>query len=90
MMYLIIQTGYEGIEKLCWLTDKKEESLTKREEFIDKEVRHQKDMWQDFPDYRIKTRQEIADFFCIQQWKNNRFDCVCKEVGVKINKLMLR
>ena len=88
--YLVIETGYEGIEKLCWLTENREYAISKREEFINKKVERDKELWKDYPEHRLKSRQEIANFFCIQEWTGKEFQCVCKELGVKVTKLMLR
>jgi len=96
--YLVIETGYEGIESLCWLTVNKEEAITKREEMIDKKFQERKEMWEEWnkdPELKeinhpMKKREDIADFFCIQKWDGEEFDCVCRELGVKVSKPMFR
>ena len=96
--YLIIETGYEGIESLCWLTESKEEAISKREEFIDKKMEEDREMWEEWQknpelaeiDRPLKKREDVANFFCIQEWNGKEFECVCRDLGVKITKLMFR
>lgn len=95
--FLLIETGYEGIQNLCWLSEDKDEILKKREEFIDKKIEDKKELnkllLEDTPDYPIREpypRQHYADFFCVQKWDGKKFSCVCNELEVNPSKLMLR
>ena len=48
-------------------------------------------MFKDFPElHRVKPKQEIANFFCIQQWDGKELKCVCPELEVSPSELMLR
>lgn len=103
--YLIIETGYEGIQTLCYLTLDKTDAVFKLKEFQDKKVEAERKLQKEMNEHWIKegrpelvdkTRftkrriQHIKDFFCVQKWNGEKFKCVCKELGVAPSKLMLR
>lgn len=95
--FLLIETGYEGIEQLCWLSSDKEEILRKREEFINAKIKQKEEdnklLKQEMPDFEpfpVRERQYYADFFCIQKWDGKEFSCDCGELDVKPSKIMLR
>lgn len=70
-IYVIVKTGYEGIDELCFAT-------------LNSEAAKQKLL-----DLR-KGDPEHVDFYCIQKWDGQKFDCVCREFEVPPSKLMLR
>lgn len=97
-MYLVIKTGYEGIEDLYWLTSDSNEAIRKMKELQIKEVKELIDMADVFENEEGATIEEITDemiqhtkdFICIQKWDGNKFYCACSELGVKPSKMMLR
>ena len=103
--YLIIETGYEGIESLLWLTDSQEEAIEKVKEFreraIEDKIQQRKDMnelWRkenapglcESEELTEEEKQHIRDFICVQKWNGKQFACVCGDLGVNPSKLMLR
>lgn len=103
--FLIIETGYEGIESLLWLAETKEEAIEKvkeyREKAIEEKIQHQKDMnehcrKENKPEFckseelTDEEKQDIRDFICVQKWNGKRFACVCGELDVRPSKPMLR
>lgn len=90
MTYLLIETGYEGIESLCWLTDDPVEVKEQFTQFSEKKVKYLKDLFKDSDLPIHRTPQQIKDFFCVQKWNGKAFKCVCEEIGTKPSKLMLR
>ena len=93
-LYLLIKTGYEGIEELCYLSDSSSTILEKRKEFITKNLVEEKELWKDecteLREEMVSSEQEVADFFCVQHWDGEKFACVCSKLGVSPSKLMLR
>jgi hypothetical protein len=85
MMYIVIKTGYEGIEEMCYLSDDKTTIVQKMRDIIE-------DGWmeEERDDPGWFSKQEYADFYCIQKWDGERFDCACAELGVESSKEMLR
>ena len=103
--YLIIETGYEGIESLLWLTETKEAAIEKVKEFREKaitdKIQQRKDMnkfWRKENKPKLcepeeltdEEKQNLQDFICVQKWNGKKFACVCGDLGVKPSKLMLR
>lgn len=98
-VYLIIETSYEGIETLCYLTDDVDEAkaIKKREEdrVVDerkKFLAHDREIgmsetWLKETESRL---EEVRDFICIQIWDGKEFSCACGELGVNPSKMMLR
>lgn len=95
--YLIIKTGFEGIEKLCYLTKNKEEAIRnfkriKEEEIkeIEKDRKVMNEYWRKEKKLEMikeekltqEEIQKIEDFFCIQKWDGKEFSCACEELGV--------
>jgi len=94
--YLIIKTGCEGIEELCFLTSLPKEAIEKTmelkrtilEEKEKAKIRDRKDGFsnhESFYDFIYNP-----DFYCVQKWDGEKFKCACSELGVKPSKLMLR
>jgi len=92
--YLIIKTGYEGIEELCYLTADKDEVKQKFEELVLKEVEEYEELKklakQEGFTLSSKSEQEIRDFFCVQKWNGREFKCACGDFDLAPSKLMLR
>jgi len=96
-IFLLIETGYEGIQQLCWLSEDKEEILKKRDVFINDKIKQKEEdnkiLKQEIPDFEpspVRERQYYADFFCVQKWDGKEFSCACGELKVNPSKLMLR
>ena len=91
MTYLIIKTGYEGIEELCWLGEDQEQAIAKVKELREKVVTDFKELFKDDPDMLNEERlQNEADFICVQEWNGVGFNCVCSRLRVSPSKPMLR
>lgn len=95
--WLLIETGYEGIKHLCWLSEDKDEILKKREEFINVKIKQKEEdneiLKKEMPDLElspVRPRQYYADFFCVQKWDGKEFACACDEFQVNPSQLMLR
>jgi len=103
--YLIIETGYEGIESLLWLAETKKEAIEKvkkyREKTVEEKIQQRKDMnelWRkenkpelcESEELTDEEKQNLRDFICVQKWNGKQFACVCGELDVRPSKLMLR
>ena len=54
-------------------------------EYMKRKKRMGKDFgWND----RGETDTEIAGKFCVQHWSGKEFDCECKKLGIKIEKIL--
>lgn len=93
-MYLLIETGHEGIEALCSLSADKSTILQERKKFIAKKIKSEKELWKnERPALKRKmmpSKRAVADFFCVQHWDGEKFECVCAKLNVKPSRLMLR
>lgn len=97
-MYLIIKTGWEGIEDLLWLTDSPEEAISKAIEAKTTAIKELIDMaytLEDEDDFVVEEIsqediQRAKDFICIQKWNGSRFICACEELGIGPSKKMFR
>lgn len=98
--YLIIKTGYEGIEDLYLLSDNKEEvieevkqlksnAIKKEREYIERETKEYGEVFET-EEIKLKEINAAADFICVQKWDGQKFDCCCDELGVNPSKPMLR
>lgn len=85
IQYLLIQVGFEGIDAILYLSDNSDLILQKREEAIEKEYEYHNSLFKDFDSSMLRTREEIAERFCIQKWDGESFDCCCKELKIKIS-----
>ena len=93
--YLIIETGFEGIEELCYLTDipaKAVKRLRKIHQKIDDESERDPESWREQNNFiaNLHRIQDKKDFYCIQRWNGQTFECACNELGIETSKLMLR
>ena len=93
--YLIIQTGYEGIEQLNYLTSLPTLAIKRLEQIyeeIDNNSERDPDGWREENNFIAKRHQiqKDKDFYCIQKWNGKKFDCACHLLGVEPSKLMLR
>lgn len=97
-MYLLVECGFEGIEDLIYLSDNKELILTEHKKAIEKKIKKAEEMieWEkkEFPQFKPWkiNKQEIADRFCVNKWDvtaEEKFECVCKELGIKTKELVL-
>jgi len=96
--YLIIKTGCEGIEKLCYLTEDQKDAVKKTMDFKRK-ILEEKEK-RKIRDKTEKDRYPMSDgsydflynpdFYCVQKWNGESFECACKELGVPPSKKMLR
>lgn len=104
-IYVIIETGYEGIEALLYATTDKNQITEKvkqlRKKAIQEKIRLRKEMskhWREEGHPELcepesltdEEKQNIEDFICVQKWNGKKFDCVCQEFDVSPSKLMLR
>jgi len=89
-IFLVIETGYEGIEQLCWLTDSPKEAIKKLKFFRRKEWKKRKRIYKGRPKILQPKRRYVWDFFCIQKWDGKEFKCVCSELGVSPSEPMFR
>ena len=103
-VYIIIETGYEGIENLCYLTespmDVVEQIQRIREQAIVDQIEFNKELnkinaendfdWKEPERLTKREKQQIRDFYCVQKWDGKEFSCACDELGVNPSKLMLR
>jgi hypothetical protein len=93
-MYLLIETGDEGIEDLCYLSDSSVVILDKRKEFIAKKISLEAELWKnespEFREERMPSEERISDYFCVQQWDGEKFNCACSKLGVSPSSQMLR
>lgn len=80
--YLLIKTGYEGIDDIIYLSDNAKEITKKRIEIIRKRY--------DVFARESYTEECFAEFFCVQKWDGKEFKCCCAELGVEPSKMMLR
>jgi hypothetical protein len=95
--YLIIQTGYEGIESLDFLTVKADLAIEKLKQIhtqieVENERGSDTHYWSDTNNFiqMLHRIQGLKDFYCIQKWDGENFDCVCSKLGQGPSKLMLR
>jgi hypothetical protein len=98
-IYLIIETGYEGIEALCHLTDDVDEAKATKKREEDRVVEERKSflvhdreigMSKAYIEEQESRLGEARDFICVQKWDGKSFDCACGDLGVSPSKLMLR
>lgn len=75
MNYLIIQCGYEGIEKLVHLTDDADAAVKKINK-LRAAKQYKRDTW----------KNVNPDSYCVQKWDGKEFKCCCKELGVSPSK----
>lgn len=95
--YLIIKTGYEGIEQLAFLTEDLKKATKKMEYFHHKidEIERDVDGWRDENNFIAvrHEKQKKKDWYCLQKWNGREFDCVCKATlspDYRPNRMMLR
>jgi hypothetical protein len=93
--YLIIQTGYEGIESLDFLTTKSALAIQKLghiHEKIENDNERDPEWCLDENNFiaKLHSIQGKKDFYCIQKWNGKKFDCVCSKLGISPSTLMLR
>lgn len=92
-VYLIIETGYEGIEQLCYLTDSREEAVAYKAKAIEEKRREQEEIAEMLRKEGLDPHEgsrDVADFFCIQKWDGKEFSCACGDLGVAPSKPMFR
>jgi len=101
-IYVVVKTGCEGIDKLCYATTDPKEALNAIEKLRknileEKEQRKKEDMEFGYAkeerrqlDERFYDFRYDPDFYCIQKWDGKKFTCCCAELGCKPSKLMLR
>jgi len=99
-MYLVIRTGYEGIEELNWLTSDPMEAIKKAKllqmvcvkELVD--LAYNPADFEDDDTYLDKLTDEkiqhTKDFVCVQKWTGEKFVCACAELGINPSKRMFR
>lgn len=87
--YIIIRVGFEAIDKLVYLIGNPDEAVNIRERAIKVALAEVNISCKKTGVRRIFTDKEIAERFCIQKWTGNKFECVCKELGVKIDEMVL-
>lgn len=96
--YLVVKTGYEGIEELAYLTGDPKIAVKKLKELRKKDYEEQKKLekeWnKDLPkedrDSYSYTRQHVYNFWCIQEWDGKSFKCICRKLGIPPTEMMLR
>lgn len=86
--FLIIKVGFEGIDKLAWLTGNPDDAIKEREKAIKREIAQANKDCKKTKVRRIFTDKEISDRFCIQKWNGKKFNCVCKDLGLKVHEEM--
>lgn len=104
-VYLLIETGYEGIERLCYVTKSPKIAIVQKKKFqeeaIKKKIERNKDankywkkegkrMFLEPETLTEEQKQSIRNFFCIQKWNGKDFECACKELKVEPSEMMLR
>jgi hypothetical protein len=99
-MYLVIRTGYEGIEELNWLTSDPGEAINKAKllqivcvkELIDHAYKFDDDDSDEIIIEEISEKeiQHAKDFVCIQKWTGDEFICACAELGISPSESMFR
>ena len=99
-MYLVINTGYEGIEELYWLTNDSQEAVNKKKELEIVSIKNLIDGAYKFEDEETDSFiieeitdndiQRVRDLICIQKWTGDKFVCACAELGVEPSQRMLR
>jgi len=88
--YLIIKTGPEGIDALCYLSDNVEDVLKQRKQIIEEAIKERRRKEREYKLSRKASKQEITNYYCVQKWDGEKFSCCCKELGVAPSQLMLR
>jgi len=104
-LYLIIETGYEGIESLLYVTKStkraKEKLLYYKEKAIKDKIAMRKRFNKDWdkeghPEFKEseelteEEKQKLRDFICVQKWNGKEFDCACSDFDLGPSQLMLR
>lgn len=64
------------------------EKRKKREESIQEAITRLIDINKRLKMDRLFADKEIADRFCIQEWDGSKFDCECKDLGVKTSEMV--
>lgn len=98
MIYLVIKTGYEGIEELNWLTSNPQEAIQKAmlmkiasvKELVDMAYCFEEEDELVLEEITEKDIQRAKDFICIQKWTGSEFICACSELNMKPSQSMLR
>jgi hypothetical protein len=86
--YILVEVGYEGIDKIVYVTNNKDKIIEKYKEYIKIEIPkdvleiYSSDSKQDKRDreYWIKDRKERL---CIQGFDGKEVKCVCSYCGIK-------
>jgi len=86
--FLIIKVGFEGIDKLAWLAGNPDEAIKEREKAIKRDIAQANKDCKITKTKRVFTDKEISDRYCIQKWNGKKFNCVCKDLGLKIHEEM--
>jgi len=102
--FLIVETGFEGINEILYFTEDAVEVVKKIEEYRTKKVEDEikmnkelnKDCEREGSELRWPTElapeqeQSLKDFICVMAWNGKKFKCVCSKLGVKPSQTMWR
>jgi hypothetical protein len=96
--YLVIRTGHEGIQDLCYLTDDPDEAVRKKASYARGEmlrrIRIAKEIakeHKEFPYEKGRHKYEdYKDMMCIQEWDGKKFECACSKLDDPPSEMMLR
>lgn len=87
--YLVSKVGFEGIEKLIYLTKDPKKAIEIREKAIKVDIEEANLRCKNTGFKRIFDDNHLANKICIEKWDGKKFGCVHKKLGIKINKEVL-
>lgn len=82
--YLLIKVGFEGIDKLIWLSNDPKEIKKIRKRAIEVDIAKSNLSCKKIKIKRIFTDNEIIKCYCIQKWDRGKFNCACRDLGIGI------
>lgn len=87
--YILIKVGYEGIDELVWLSPDSNIIKGIRERAIKVDIAEANLRSKRFKFDRIFSDKEITDRYCVMQWDGKHFKCVCHELGIELQEMVL-
>ena len=95
-IYVVVKTGCEGIDELCYATTDPKEAvraikklrlqiLKEKEKAKKRDAKNGRQLEERLYDFTYDP-----DFYCVQKWDGKKFNCCCKELGVSPSKSMWR